>query len=193
MTPRSGSSLVASIFHAHGVWIGAMEGNNAYGYKHYENVDIRQRINDLMTKPEGDGPRLKQLIPGKNVNHLRDIFETIVPRQTRWCYKTGCDVFEPLLEAYPNARFVFVKRPLDAVVSSLHDKNGDDPGRIERIVACRYAYMDEMAEKHAIPYVETDRVVAGDLQTLELAFAHCDMMLDKNLAKGMVDPRKWRH
>lgn len=190
MTSRSGSSMVASIFAEHGLWAGRIERPNQFGYRHYENIEIRERLNGFAMVREG-GARMKRLeVP---LSTVRAFLDSVVPPGTRWVYKTGIDSWSLFDGLYEGTKYVFVRRPVESVVASLDDKGGNHKGNAEHIVRARYAFMDELSAERGIPFIYTDDVVKGDYSSLERAFEHCGLEFNPEIADRMIDESKWNH
>lgn len=190
-TSRSGSSLVTSIFAAHGLWLGTQDAStNCYGYRNYENVHIKQAIDNIFIVDKQHPARLKHYRPGFGSVDLKAVF-SIVPPGERLVYKVGIDVFNHLDGLFEGARAVFVQRNIKSVVASLAAKSGQKSVDILPNVMARYSHMLQVSKDR--PMVDTDELLAGDFSSLEAAFDYCGIVFDAGIAKRMIDPAKWRH
>jgi len=191
--PRSGSSMVTSIFHKHGLWIGQCEAINRFGYFSFENTDIRNKLRNLV-EPDLQSPtRIKRFVDRFTQDTVRRVLRRIVPPNTQWVYKTMIDSWRMFDGLYPGIKFVFVKRNIDAVLASARDKDDHPDIHAAAIVRAKYEFMDGLSESRGIPFVNTDELIEGNYTSLEEAFAYCGITFDSGIADFIIKPEKWKH
>ena len=193
MVPRSGSSMVTSIFHAHGLWVGRCEPINQFGYFPFENVDIRLRLRHLVTPDLQSDARIKTFNSGCHLGFVRKCIAEIVPPDKPWVYKTGIDNWCLFDGLYPDMKFVFVKRNTDSVLASLQDKEDSPDLHSRPIIEAKYRTMDELSASRNIPCVHTDELIDGNYTSLEKAFSHCDLSFMSEIAKLIIRPESWNY
>lgn len=131
---RSGTSMIAGIFHRCGVWGGEMSGPTQFNRKGmFENASIRQLtkkiLKDYNLDPLGQNP----LPNDENLEHICSFYKSIwwkkildiVRKQGYnkgdiWFYKGAKMVLLwPLWhDAFPDAKWIYVNRPKDDIVQS---------------------------------------------------------------------------
>lgn len=190
MVPRSGSSMVTSIFHAHGLWVGRCEAINKFGYYSFENVDMRNKLRDLVTPDIASPARMKVFHKGNNQDSVRKAIGHIA---TDWVYKTGIDNWCLFDGLYDDIKFVFVKRKIDFVVASIQDKEDSNYLHSRKVLEAKYAVMDELSASSNIPIVYSDELIDGKYVSLERAFAYCGLAFDSEIADLMIKPEQWKH
>ncbi len=179
MTARSGSSLVASIFAAHGFDTGDTSVWSC-GYETFENECVNQWIRDH--KPE------LPLITGQSCQYIPGIEECIPPNG---CVKIAVEylgLFEKL-----DLKLITVKRDVNSIARSVADKRGE-PGTADSIVpgmCTRMAGLDRACKKWNGAEINTDQIMAGDFSGVRAAFEHHGLVFDEDKARACVDGAKW--
>jgi len=194
MTPRTGSSLVASIFGAHGLWIGS-NMRVAWGYRNFENIDIGSRLDAITNRGEDQFAYMKKKIP---LSEFRATFDSRVPDDTDWMFKTNIRFWYLMDGMFKAPRVVFVRRNLGSTIQSNIDKSKrrlDASYRqsVRDFVTSRFAFMDSLSRERGIPFVNSDEVVAGDYSSLESAMRACGLELDESKAAACVNRSLWKH
>ena len=84
-------------------------------------------------------------------------------------------------------------RPMQAVMDSLRAKRHGrvDEDKLLSITQARYDTMGRLASDYAFPVIETDKMVHGDLSSLQQAFDHYGYVLDQDMANAIIQPSKW--
>ena len=176
MQSRSGSSLVASIFHAHGYDCRHSGTVNGHGYCNYEAVEVRKWL--LSHKPA------MHYRAAHWVDYVPGIDGLIRPND---CVKTGIEywpIFRPL-----NMRVFTVRRDPDSIIRSLMEKNpGPD---IEPIISARSAMLDAARAEAGGVDIDADQIIAGDFSGIREAFAWHGLPFNEKKARGCVDVSKW--
>ncbi len=172
-TPRSGTSLVAGLFHIHGVFVGKCreaDANNPKGY--FENTELAVlRYVDLLQPPAvnkllrrqgyAGGPWLVKHTPRYH-RHWRD--------------------FSP--------KFVKVRRDIEQTLRSRIDSGHFQ----ETALQAKKTILRDIhtMERHTKgPTVWSDQVVKGDYASLEAAMSDCGITMDKGLVDAFVDRSLW--
>jgi len=172
-TSRTGSSMVAGIFAAHGLNYGG--GRNAPGYFDYEYPELKEWLGTC--KP--DGYDFESFVPYKpGITGVVNGLDMM---------KVGVQYWPVIKELNPKA--VKVKRNLESAARSVADKRGEPYDSTYAIVKKRFDMLD------SVPGVEinTDELVNGDLKTLREAFDYCDLDLDEEKAMSVIKPDRWHY
>ena len=179
MTSRSGSSLVAKIFAAHGFDTG---GQRVFtnGYETFENACVNQFMRD--NKPA------IQLRTGQPCTFVPGIEKCIPPNAV---VKTGVEyqtIFKDL-----DPMVITVKRDAWSIAHSLATKRGH-PEQAEGCIGgirARFKALDLVREKWNGAEINTDEIMAGDFTSVRAAFEHHGLEYDEAKARACVDPSKW--
>lgn len=131
---RSGTSLMAGILHACGAWGGLMSGPNRNNRKGmFENRRVREGVLKpylwtLGADPLGQDPLPDPAMVADRADSdgpmFRHAFMAEICRQDPpdgpWFYKGAklCLIWPVVHNAFPNAQWVIVRRPRDAIVDS---------------------------------------------------------------------------
>tara|TARA_Y100000310_G_scaffold286634_2_gene310979 strand:- start:385 stop:972 length:588 start_codon:yes stop_codon:yes gene_type:complete len=183
---RSGSSMIAGIFAAHGVWCGKTREGDQYNPKgYYENRAIKALIKEHTDwNFLGDVP----MFPA-----LRGKVEQIIRGEGYgggpWLVKQGAQFYRLWDEWTP--KYVFIRRPLDDVMAS-YTRSGFLKGRYDEvqtrwIVQRNNSVMDHLEGAD----VQTDDVVNGNYSSLEEAFQYCGLTFNPEIAAEFIDGRFW--
>lgn len=181
--PRSGSSMITSIFRKHGLNIGSKGHENEFGYQTYENIKIRQMVNNICHVT--GTPPVKKFKSGVNDGHIKRIFS--MHMKEPWLYKVGPQDHDVLKSL--DAKFVVVSRDLDSVTDSQIEKRG---GNWELKRQANSIIMDYMLS-FGYPVVNSDEVIGGDYLSLESAFHYCGLELDQRKVEECIDRKMWHH
>jgi len=182
--PRSGSSMVTAIFRKHGISIGCKGYENEFGYQTHENTKIRRAVNEI-THVSGLPP-VKKFKSNFGAEHIRKIFRSM---PNNWVYKVGPQDHDVLKAAFPDAKFVCVKRDIENTTMSQHKKRG---GNVDSLREHNVLVMEQM-KSFGYPFVDSDAVIAGDYSTLESAFDYCGLNFDPRIADQCIDKGKWHY
>jgi hypothetical protein len=179
MTSRSGSSLVAKIFAAHGFDTGGKRVHSC-GYETFENAAVNQWIRDH--KP------LLKLTTGEFCDFVPGI-GTCIPDSG--VVKIGVEyltLFEQL-----DPMVITVKRNAGAVAKSLATKRGhpEQADGCYPSILLRYRALDLARERWNGAEINTDEIMAGDLTKVEAAFGHFGLDWDEAKTLACIDPDKW--
>ena len=165
--PRSGSSLIAGIFAAHGLWAGRFEKKDQVKtptpYDSFENTDIDNWFR------HGIGP-------------LQYVVDSILPEGKRLVYKCSPAKARQAYKALPDSHLVRCCRNFESIVRSSPD--GQRQHRTEQLMT-----LFSMSG----PFIDTDAVIARDFTTLACAFEYCGIAFDPATAEGQIDDSLWHH
>ena len=183
MTARSGSSLVAKIFHAHGFDYGP-EPVFSCGYKTYENAAVWRWID----KNKG---RLQPIPTGRGCKYAPGI-EACIPRPTSNAMVKVAMEYVTLFKKL-SPRVITVRRDPEAIAASTCAKRSppEPPSRCIGPVMKRLNGLERMRQQYNGAEVNTDELMAGDFSSIEAAFQHHGFNYDDDLARSCVDPDKW--
>lgn len=182
MTGRCGSSTVAGIFHAHGVWCGSRlrpDKYNPLGY--YENRKLKDAIRqwhgfDFM----GDEPEFK---PGWK-REVEGIIKADGYREGPWMYKHGA-FFHKVWQEF-NPKIIKVQRNLPDVFKSyrkcgfLKIYNDRD---LEQIIRRQKIIMDKLPGVT----INAELLFEREYKELEIALDYCGLDFDKTIADRFMD------
>lgn len=181
MHTRSGSSMVAGIFAAHGVHVGR---DRKIEYRTYENQDIKSWILENVHQPRP--------IPV-------DLLTDHVPRREFAKFIRSLDMPEPWLWKGPVRYWPLWKQFKPKVIKIRRDVQQntkafcarDPSNRIFKKSKPRIELVHNELDK--IPGVDifTDEIIEKDYSSLERAFAYCGIEFDKNIADKVVKPQRW--
>ena len=163
---RSGSSMITSIFVAHGMWYGrgglCGASNTPVPYETYENQVLK-----LYGRGEISDDKARDILPSDRA----------------WIYKGAPPSFAVKVHRlFPDAMLFRVRRAKRSILKSSADGKA----------ALRTRSLEELEAIDA-PWIDSDEIMAGDFSSLESAFALCGMELDLELARKCIDPDKWHH
>ncbi len=127
--PRSGSSLTGLLLHYFGLWSGDTKEANEFNPKgFYENLEISQLLIDYLQENDTEnlGKRYQPLILDKTDSSIREKIFDIVKSQglkqdQPWFYKDPKIAIcrNLLVDAFPNAKWIWVNRSQDRTIRSL--------------------------------------------------------------------------
>ncbi len=204
--PRSGTSLTAGLLHAAGAWVGEHPGpgpSNPRGF--FENTAIRQTVLKPMLESVG-GDRLGvRRLPDRmpDADGLRGRVEGIVANQggrEPWLYKDAklALVWRTWAEAFPEARWVVVRRNADDIVASCRRTHfmaqHGLTRRAWRALIERYAaHLDELArDGPGAEIFRPETVVRGDDTMLYDLVRRLGLRWDEERSRRFVVEEAWR-
>lgn len=181
MTSRSGSSLVAKIFAAHGFDTGGQRVFSQ-GYETFENAAVNQFMRDH--KPE------LKLTTGQFCEYVPGI-EKCIPENG--VVKIGVEYLPLFKNLKP--KVITVKRNAWSIARSLATKRGhpEQAEEIMSVIHLRFAALDRALEQWDGAEIDTDDIMAGDLSGVRAAFEHHGLEFDEAKARACVDPNKWHY
>lgn len=184
--PREGSSLVTSIFANHGLWTGTCAPPNRFGYRSFENVDLKHFIKAHWNNPTRIPPE-----PGPD---LRAFVRDLIPERPRAVLKTFVNFWDVWRDAFPQAGWVLCRRDFDSAFQSALEKNpNDDRDFMKRIIRGRHEQLERVARITRRKIINTSRLMEGDTSALEQAFIDCGMEMDPEIVERTMKPELWNH
>ena len=172
-TPRSGTSMTASIFAAHGVWYGSGREADLFNPRgYYEN------------------PHLREWRLGSNTAPLPVVLEHDGYEGGPWLVKHTPRYWEVWRNLDPT--YILVRRPLEASARSsapLYDQS-----KVKRMQVAREdnKIMDRVKRRaHRVAEMFTDEVVGGKFLSIAAAFKKAGLEFDPRLAEQVVEPELW--
>lgn len=179
MQSRSGSSLVASIFAAHGYKTRHDRSVNAFGYVNWEHVPAKRWAYSRKQRMNYRNGHFVRYTPG--------IGSTIDAND---CVKIGIEYW-PLFRGLDYKLFC-VRREPEQIARSLLEKNGGkNPRRVRAMVELRDAMLDEARDGANGVDIFPDAIVQGDFSGLRAAFEHHGLDFKESRTRACVDPAKW--
>lgn len=186
--PRSGTSMVAGVFAAHGVFVGTCkeaDSKNEKGF--FEHVGFTE----LVIKLYGRGVISKNRVPEPHLDfkgRLMALMEEDGYDGGPWLIKHA-HVYHRIWEGF-NPRFVVVKRDAGSISQSAEDLGWRSS--ISYIIECQ-KMLDRVAKKHGAPVVDSNEVVKGNYDSLRAAFDSCGLIFNPWVAGQFIEPKLWRH
>lgn len=164
--PRSGSSLIAGIFAAHGVWVGGFSkkvmSNTPIPYDSYENDDVN-----------------KWFLSDGEI----DLFD-IVPKDSRWFYKCSPEKAIRILKVLDNPVCVKIERKPKSIILSSAD--------VKHIHVIRMKQMAMLEEMDGM-WISSDDIMAGNFSGIKSVFTDIGLVFDQSKANKVIDRGLWHH
>lgn len=191
---RSGTSLTASIFKAHDLDLGTVNGL-------FENTSIREHLLKPMIERAG-GDRLGQSrLPSIGVNPPVSSLRARVEKHFTgpWAYKDAMLslVWRTWADAFPEAKWVIVRRSVESIAKSCMYTPFMRAYQTESewhdwALACIWRLQDLRCSMKC-PEIDMDQVMRGNFESMRKAFEYCEIEFEQPLAESLLDPTKWRH
>lgn len=184
--PRTGSSMIAGIFKAHGVFTGKCLGiTPKIPTGAVENIGMK----DILKADYPSGIHtVKDFKPG-----FRGKIESLMKKEGyesgQWMAKHAAVYWKVWQEFSP--KYICVKRDFDSVITSntMSGMAGMYGDELEEVYNLNMKQMDLSGG----PVVYSDEVVKGDFSSLENAFEYCGIAFDKDKAKSVIKPEHWHY
>jgi len=194
--PRSGTTMLAGLFHYHGVWVGRARTsqfpwtNSNFGS---ENIDIK---NIFKVKGFKSGYKNWETpFPDFGTcKYLKKIIEEHVPEDTPWLVKTSwCLIFwEFWVTNYPEARWVFPTRDTLKIVDSMNRhpgmKNHPDGVKHQYIANLLRAASDVIDSGAKYTFVDMEGLADRDEYVVEDLFQFLEIKPDYSVIKDWIKP-----
>lgn len=184
---RSGSSLVAGIFAAHGVWTGdTMPGNEHNPHGYFENREMRRYMLYVHGRGWlGEPPEAAETWP----NVVRGTLNNQGYKEGPWLFKCGAfywKVWQPFAPLY-----VKVWRPIEAILASF-ERCGFLKGRYTDTQICDIVTRQHGLMKHIHgPDIDAGRLVAGERDEIRPAMECAGLSYDEGATDAFIDPKAW--
>lgn len=178
MTSRSRSSLVAKVFKEHGLWLGDGPISSGGSYLSYENNYLKS----LQKKYNNNTlPVMKETT--SSIQFEREVVSHVGTKNC--CFKTGIEHFNMWKSLTPYN--IFIKRPVEEVVSSLKQKRPDtDIKYATKVTKWRYNYMDECKRTYGGVIVDTGKILNGDYSEIYGALFYCNIEPVESLVRKAI-------
>ena len=196
--PRSGTTMLAGLFHYHGVWVGRARTsqfpwtNSNFGS---ENIDIKSVMKEMaveMNYKNWETPFPNPFGFDQDQNKRR--VELFVPENVLWLVKTSwCLVFwEFWRKAYPEARWVFSTRDTLKIVDSMNRhpgmKNHPDGVKHQYIANLLRAASDVIDSGAKYTFVDMEGLADRDEYVVEDLFQFLEIKPDYSVIKDWIKP-----
>ena len=172
MTSRSGSSMVAEIIVRHGFhWASPaaqkrnpVVGSNKVRYRSFENQVVKDFNKKNFGTPLGEMITFNDLQADRFEALLQQEYSADIPN----VWKGAIEFFPLWLEMEERGIVklnpMIVYRSKEKVIDSVLAKRNGKGGLAEAtaITDKRYEMMDDFASEYAMPYIETEQLIAGD-------------------------------
>lgn len=190
---RSGTSLVSSIFYAHGFWSGytpkVHPGNYPTGQ--HEN----QAIKRLLIKRYGRADKIMTSVDYDQSweNVAKGVLEKEGYKGGRWFMKHSALYAKIWVDFNPF--WICIRRDKDAILDSIRRKsriydNKDDSFLFE-LIDNHNNIMNEILETYGGFDINSEKIINGDHFELLLAFQGVGCILDYEIVKKIVKPEIW--
>lgn len=194
-TPRSGSSMTAGIFAAHGVWTGRVregEGRNPKGF--FESRTIRAHIVEHFGRRVKSG-RVCERLAGWRAR-IEPLLEAEGYDGGPWLWK-GSAIYWPAWHEWPNPKWVVVRRDKDATIRSLQKPPyalaTTDEAELARLVDLHHAELDKLVAEHGAFEVDAQAVALGDFTSIARALTGCGLDYREDIVDDFVEKDQWHH
>jgi hypothetical protein len=186
--PRSGTSMVAGTFAAHGVFVGTCkEADNKNPKGFFEHVGFT----DLVIKMYGRGLISKNRIPESHPDFkpkLMELMERDGYSGGPWLVKHAHVYYRIWKDFSP--RFVVVKRDSESISESAKELGW--ASSMSHIAGAQ-KILDRAAKERGAPVVYSNEIVEGNFDSLQKAFEYCHLTFNSWTASQFIDPSLWRH
>lgn len=188
--PRSGTSMVAGIFAAHGVWTGvcrAADMTNQKGF--FEGLAVKRVVLDV------HGAIVNRGIVARREPGFRSKIENAIRadgyESGPWLWK-GSSLYAPAWYEF-SPTWVCCQRDLDGIFRSCrgtwHLDPGMSDGRLREIIALHYQIMEGL---NRALWIDTDALAMdGDLREIRDALSAGGISPDDDLIRSFVNPTLW--
>lgn len=198
--PRSGSSLTGLLLHSFGLWSGDTKEANKFNPKgFYENLEISQLLIDYLRENDTEnlGKRYQPLILDKTDASIREKIFDIVRSQglkedQPWFYKDPKIAIcrNLLIDAFPNAKWIWVNRSQDRTIRSLMRTDFMDAYDTEKEWASFLAvygfYKLDLQLKTKVFELDIDKVMNNDQSEVDRLSEFLGIEADFNLSKLLI-------
>lgn len=198
--PRSGSSLTGLLLHSFGLWSGDTKEANEFNPKgFYENLEISQLLIDYLRENDTEnlGKRYQPLILDKTDSSIREKIFDIVRSQglkedQPWFYKDPKIAIcrNLLVDAFPNAKWIWVNRSQDRTIRSLMRTDFMDAYTTEKEWASFLAvygfYKLDLQLKTNVFELNIDKVMNKDQSEVDRLSEFLGLEADFNLSKLLI-------
>lgn len=183
--PRSGSSLIAGLFHIHGVWVGRCQKPDKYNPKGYfENLDIKKELKKRYGRLSHTGRRAEAQ------RGFRGSIHPYTPESGKWLFKCSAMYLNAWHEFSP--QFICVRRSWTGTTESNKNTNflgTKEPKRITELIASHHQEMNRAEGVNVYP----DELINRDYSSLYEAFEYCGIKLNEEAVDNFIDTSAWHY
>ena len=194
--------MLAGLLYQHGLWIGNSrvtkykETNSDFGS---ENTEIKELMKGYAKRIRYQNWYLPLPESPDAADHLLERVSEIVPDDTKWLVKTSWTLIfgEIWTEAFPEAKWLFVRRKVGDIVSSIsrhpvmrrHSPNQTIPF----IKALHYKQnkLTKVISPERFLFVDVDKIVLKDSEECNRLFRFCDLELNKSALNSWIKSDMW--
>lgn len=169
--PHSGSSMVASIFRAHGVWTGKSMGE----YETYEWPELKKAIKHQ--GPPYNGAFITKATDMPMVNKL---IEEKIDQGIDFLHKSAPELYGVLKKWQP--KIIKIRRNIKSIIAGQNVE-----GQYIDLVYKRHALLEQLDG----PWVDTDEIMDDNFDLLKEAFDYCSLNFNIDLAKSRINKDLW--
>jgi len=179
MFPRSGSSLLTSLFYYHEVWVGKHNG-------FFENREMKKRLVQLYGTPEDMVQ--KNRFPSYN-QAFEDVITSVLRKEKytegKWLYKCNSVYYKPFIEMWPNCKVICARRDPKAIKKSLSNTSfHSDPNLLDLHIE----FMNKAVQKQNGVCVNYENIINGYYQELYEAFKYCGVEINMDIVQSIINP-----
>ena len=181
-SPRGGSSLVAGIIRAHGVWVGRTYKGTEY--ENHENADIKAFLKDNWKLDPG------KPMPDPQRADLPFFCKSILPENHAWMMKVAAEYYPIFEHWFPKMTPVMVFRNKEKAIEGLVKRKGPATRDLmTQHVNDRYDYMEQIIARNPMAVaVSSDDVVEGEYAQIEEILSRYDIKFNPELAASTIRP-----
>lgn len=190
---RSGTSLVSSIFRAHGFWSGITRSDRPSNYPtgQHENLAVKRMLINRYGRAD------ERMISVPYDENWERIARKILKREGYsggpWFVKHSALYGKLWIDFNPH--WVCIRRDADAIVDSIRRKSRiydrKDNNFLLDLIANHNNVMDSILEEYGGTNIQSEKLISGDYIELMAAFQDVGCMLDHEKVKSIIQPDIW--
>ena len=192
-SPRTGSSMVAKIFHNHGVWTGETCKVNRFNYDSYENESLKNCVKSYWhhySQIHGKHFGTPMEACQEYINGVNKAIANEKPTNP-WLFKMFVEGYKLFLHLKP--KFVLIRRDTKQAIQSMKDKNPNNHDLISKIHNDRMNSMEYIEKTYGAAWVNTDEIIEGNYSSLNNAFDFCGLEFNSIIADNSIEKQKWHY
>jgi len=177
--------MTAGLFHLHGVWVGRCREPDNYNEKgFFENLDFKKAL------IERHGRMAQSLEPDKEAPEDWDkVVKKFGPDDGPWLVKHSSRYWK--VWDYHAPKIICVRRcTRSTIASGIATKmyGSTDRKTVNKLVELHHESMDKAIRKHGGVNVMVDRLIKGDLRSIQRALNYCKLEMDEKAVKKFISP-----
>lgn len=211
--PRSGTSLVTSIFEACGMWVGSYHVNDDNPKGFFENTYIRDGFTKTLLWYNGDSmfgtPPLpsEEEIENNYAGESNPIKQLLIDDgytgEQTWGYKDAKMLLMPHIWTgmFPEARWIVVERDPESIYKSIvmsFMNEGDGKRSKHEWIAYieamleRILYLQDGIEGTDITTLDINKIFDWDLSEIKQIVEYCGLTWNETAVAQRIDPTLWK-